>query len=70
MHGKDASEHFVDIPGLADFIRSAQGNRLSVGSGAGSTAYAVYVNFRFRRQVIVDDELDVLDVDAAGPRCP
>lgn len=66
MDGKEAPQQLVHVPGFFDFIRGTEGDGLPGGSGACRAADAVHIDFRFFRQIVVDDELHVFHVNAAG----
>ena len=56
----------VERAGVADLVRQQERQHGAVGAGARRTARAVQVVLVVVRRVVVHDEVDVVDVDAAG----
>lgn len=56
MHGKEAFQQLVHVPGFPDFLRGTESDGLSGGSGTRRAADAVHIDLRFFRQIIVDDK--------------
>ena len=55
-----------DIDEKLVFLGRAVGNGVTGGSGASGPSDPVHVGFRFVREIHVDDEGDVLDIDSTG----
>ena len=59
-------EEVFNLPEVVLVVWTYEGDGLAVGSGSGCAAYAVDVVFDIVGDVEIDDEGDVVDVDASG----
>ena len=59
-------EEVFNLPEVVLVVWAYEGDGLAVGSGSGRAAYAVDVVFYVAGDVEIDDEGDVVDVDASG----
>lgn len=64
--GNFSSNQLFNGPQVVPLRRAAEGDGRAVISGAGGSADAVHIGFRFHRHVIVDHTGDAVHINPAG----